>query len=1006
MRRCSLVLTALWCAATAELPAQARIVTGRVIDSLTAQPLGGVRLTLKGTTTRAFGKQDGTFAFAVPPRDVVLVAQLIGYKKREARVPAGQDTVTMALARDVFQVEAVVVTGQATSVERRNVANAVSVLNPDQLARVPIASIQQDMSGKIAGAQISKSSGAPGGGDIVRLRGVTSIIGTFTPLYVVDGVIVSDAAIGTGTNLVRVAFRSAGIVPQVDNQDDPVNRVGDLNPEDIESVEVLKGATASAIYGSKASNGVIVITTKRGQVGAPRFTLTQRLGFAALSKKYGTRCFNSADEAAAVFGAQARTDFQPGVCHDFEDELYGGRPLSDETSGTVSGGTETTRYFSSLLVKHDGGIVPNTFADKQSLRLSIDQSVGKGLSLSVAGDVLHTAGDRGLFNNENNGSPPQAALSSMPSFIDFRARCPDGSIATDPANVCDGATWPSTAPYAFSNPFQTVALFKNRESVWRSIVSGRVSWDAVATPVHTLRFLATGGGDIFTQKNQVFSSPELQFEQLAGLPGTSVIGYAQSQNFNVNGNIVHQYNAGVGTATSQVGVQFESADLDRTNTLNRNLVGGQPNAGSGTVSQVEEYRERVRDLGFFAQEEFLTLGERLLLTTGVRADRSSNNAYSHRLFFFPKGSASYRISAGGALLSELKLRAAFGESGNRPTYGQKFTNLLPGNILGLPTAQISDVTAAADLRPERQQEVEGGFDATLLGGRAQLEATVYQKRISDLLLTRTLTPTEGFTQLIFNGGVIRNRGAEASLGVLPVQRPDFQWDLRGTFSLNRCKVSSLPVSTFQPIGFFNFLQFGTTQIEVGKSCTQVIAQDTLGAVPGDSGSPGTVVFRPIGDNSPDWRASVSSELTYKRLKVYFLWDGQHGGLITNFSLFTYDCVGTSVDEVTAASPGALTGQQRCASKSGRTITTSASYLKLREAGVSFEVPESVVHRFWSGARLVRLSVSGRNLLTFTPYRGYDPEVQQVARSLAAETSWELWTYPSSRTFFFSVETGF
>src|ERR1041384_6480482 len=156
--------------------------------------------------------------------------------------------------------------------------------------------------------------------------------------------------------------------------------------------------------------------------------------------------------------------------------------------------------------------------------------------------------------------PPTRAPTPHPAAHD--------STATAPASVCDGATWPSTAPYAFSNPFQTVALFRNRESVWRSIVSGRGSWDAVATPVHTLRFLATGGGDIFTQKNAVFSPPELQFEQLAGLPGSSVIGFAQSQSFNVNGNIVHQYKAGAGTATSQVGVQFESSDLDRANTLN------------------------------------------------------------------------------------------------------------------------------------------------------------------------------------------------------------------------------------------------------------------------------------------------------------------------------------------------------------------------------------------------------------------------------------------------------
>ncbi len=1009
MGRWLLAAGLMLCTSTAELSGQARTITGRVADSLTAAGLPGVRVALKNTTARAFTRADGTFAIEAPPEDVVLVTQVIGYKKREVPVPAGLDAVSVSLVRDLFQLEAVVVTGQASGVERRNLANAVSVLNADQLARVPVASVAQDMMGKVAGAQISKNSGAPGGGDLVRLRGVTSIIGAFTPLYVVDGVIVSDASVGTGTNLIRRAYTSQGIVPRVDNQDDPVDRIADLNPEDIETVEVLKGASASALYGSKASNGVILISTKRGRVGAPQFTLTQRVGLSALSKKYGSRCFTSAADAVAVFGAQAQTDFASGVCHDFEQELYGGRPLADETVGSVAGGTETTRYYSSLLVKHDGGIAPNTFADKQSLRLAIDQVIGSRLTLALSGDVLHSAADRGLFNNENNGASLQAALSSMPSFIDYRAHCPDGSIATDPANVCVGATWPSTAPYAFSNPFQTVALFRSPESVWRSVLTGRVNWDALVTPSHTLRFLVSGGGDIFTQKNSVYSPPTLQYEQLTGLPGTSVIGFSQSQNFNVNGNIVHVYRtAGGSSATSQAGVQFESADFDRSSTLNQNLIGGQPNAGSGTVARVEEYRERVRDLGFFAQEEFLTLNERLLLTVGARADRSTNNADVQKFYFFPKASASYRWPFGGDLVQELKLRFAYGESGNRPTYGQKYTNLLAGNIGGLPVSQVATQTAAADLRPERQQELEGGFDATLWHGRAQLEATVYQKRISDLLLTRTLTPTAGFTQLVFNGGVIRNRGFEAGLGVLPIQSPDFSWNVHGTFYLNRCTVTSLPVATFQPLAFFNFLQFGSTQIEQGKSCTQIVAQDTLGALPGDAalGPLGTVVTRPIGDNSPSWRASFSNEFTYKDLKLYFLWEGQHGGLITNFTLYTYDCIGTSVDQTVASSPGALTGNQRCASNSGRTTTTSASYLKLREVALTLDLPQAFVHRYWSGARYLRLSVSGRNLLTFTPYQGYDPEVQQVARSLAAETSWELWTYPSSRTFFFSIETGF
>src|SRR6185295_7884903 len=168
-------------------------------------------------------------------------------------------------------------------------------------------------------------------------------------------VIVSDVGIPPGTNQIT----KAGGAEIASAQENNVNRVADLNPENIENIEVLKGASASAIYGSKASNGVILITTKRGRVGAPQFSVTQRVGMTALSNKIGARCFSSAAEAAAVYGAQALVDFQP-ACHDFEQELYGKKPVSYETSASLNGGTETTRYFASGLVKHDGGIVGNT----------------------------------------------------------------------------------------------------------------------------------------------------------------------------------------------------------------------------------------------------------------------------------------------------------------------------------------------------------------------------------------------------------------------------------------------------------------------------------------------------------------------------------------------------------------------------------------------------------------------------------------------------------------------
>jgi TonB-dependent SusC/RagA subfamily outer membrane receptor len=234
----------------------------------------------------------------------------------------------------------------------------VASVTAQELVRTPTVSVEAAMAGKIAGADIQSNSGAPGGGMQVQLRGPSSIIAAATPLYVVDGVIVSDAAIAPGTNAITRASGSAGIATR---QDNPTNRIADINPNDIENIEILKGAAASAIYGSKASNGVILITTKRGRVGAPQFSITQRLGWSALSNTLGYRRFESQAEAVSIFGPRAATDWAPGKFVDHDRVLAGRKPLSYETALSVTGGTETTRYFASGLAKHDGGIVQNTY---------------------------------------------------------------------------------------------------------------------------------------------------------------------------------------------------------------------------------------------------------------------------------------------------------------------------------------------------------------------------------------------------------------------------------------------------------------------------------------------------------------------------------------------------------------------------------------------------------------------------------------------------------------------
>ncbi|MBI4501904.1 MAG: SusC/RagA family TonB-linked outer membrane protein [Gemmatimonadetes bacterium] len=1014
---CAALLSVL---GSAVLHGQTRIVTGRVTDSLTSEAVTSGQVSVQGTTVGASIQEDGTFTVSVPAREVTLTIRSIGFKRRDVPVPADQSTVAVALARDYFQLEAIVVTGQATGVERKNLANSVASVTGDQLVKTPTASVEQSLQGKIAGANITDNSGAPGGGVLVRLRGVTSIIGTFTPLYVVDGVIVSDQAIFGGTNLLRRAFTSAGIAG---NQDNPVNRIADLNPNDIESVEVLKGASAAAIYGSKASNGVIIITTKRGRVGAPQFSITQRFGAAKVEPRalFKSRAFTSGAEAASIFGAGAAADFAAAGGQTFDNEKYlvGNTGLSYETGASVSGGTETTRYFASGLVKSDGGIVRGTFADKQSLRLNLDQSAGSRLQLGLSSEVIHTTADRGLTNNENNGTSWYSSLSVTPSFFDLRGTC--GGQKTTAIHCSDGSVpiYPEN-PYGSSNPLQSTALFQNREIVWRSLFTGRASLDLVNSAQHTLRLIGVGGGDVFTQKNDIYSPPELFFEDDDGLLGTSVLSFSQSQNFNLNTNAVYTFKTNSGTsATTQLGVQYETRNVNIDRTMARNLVGGVHNLRSGTSVIVEQDKQLTKDFGFFAQEEFLTLGEKLLLTLGVRGDQSSNNGDPDKLFTYPKASASYRLALVKGAVDELKLRAALGYSGNQPKYGQKFTDLTGGNILGLATARLnpSGTTGAPDIRPERQREIEGGFDATLLGGRGNLEFTVFEKRVSDLLLTRSLAPTTGFATQFINAGTLRTRGLEVSLSLIPVQTANLTWNPRGNFFLNRCKIVTLgSVPAFRPISFLNSSTFGSTFIEPGKSCTQLVGNEIIGGT-GQLQVGGTrQQFTPLTDANPDYKFSLSNELTYRRLRFYFMLDRQSGGRLLNATGFLYDLSGTSPDQTTpgwkTAKSGVakgLTGNERADFfNRGKTLAflEDASYWKLREVNLTYELPSSFVRSVWGGLRYARVGLTGRNLLTITPYRGANPEANEIQRSAAEGVPWEIWPYPPSRSLFLSIDLGF
>lgn len=972
----------------ASLAAQAttavRTLTGRVTEAETGAPAGAVQIVL-GTTLVGTTRDDGQYSVRLPAGPVTLTFRRIGFARVDRQVGPNATTLDVVMDRDLLRLSEVVVAGQATGIERRNAATAIASVSADELNRVPAPSLETMLAGKVAGAEISSNSGAPGGGNQVRLRGISTVIGAATPLYVVDGVIVSDVSVSPGVFLVTGSSANPTVGGR---QDNAANRIADLDPNSIERIEVLKGATAASIYGSRANNGVVLITTKRGAVGRPTFQITQRFARTEVARTLGMRRFASQADAIATFGPVVGALWTPEF-YDHERAVYGQTPLGWETVMSMSGGTADTRYFLSGMLKDDGGVIANTGYRKQSLTVGLDQNITDRLTARVTSNVVATKTGRGFTNNDNRGVALGQALARSPSFIDL-GRQPDGTFPRNPA--------------AASNPLQTAALSVNEEVVYRAIGSANLTFNAVTREQHQLRFVANGGVDFFNQRSNIFAPPSLQFEPLDGLPGTSVRSNAQNLNMNLNLSAVHTFRASSGwTATTSVGHQYEQRGLSNARILAQNLIGGLDNIGRSTAVGVAEDIARTNDVGINAQTELLLFDEKLFLAAGFRADRSSNNSDPDKYYLFPRAQSSYRFTSLPFGMDELKVRLAVGRSGNQPLFGQKFTEFSGSNIAGLPTIEIGGgaQTADADLRPEIQTEVETGLDLTVADGRGAFELSFFNKQVNDLLVTATLPNSTGYGLRVFNGGSIESRGWEAAIRTYPILRKSWDWNSVTTFSTVRARVLSLPVPPFQAPGFGT--TFGVFQIEAGKSLTQIVGNDSL---PDGSG-----IVRQVGDANPDFRMGFSNTFRFGPINIATLLDWQQGGEVINLTRYLWDASRNGIDCNDIAPAPNATSETVCARRlrtfprQTRNYIEDASFLKLREISVTYELPSAWVKGLMSGAESARFTVSGRNLLILTPYSGLDPEVSNFGTQ-AISRGIDVSPYPPTRSVWVSFDVRF
>ena len=987
---------ATWIAATV-LPAlgvvplaraQEGRINGRVIDGAEHQPIPTAQVLVTGTTIGANTSDSGTFSLRVPASAPSLTVRRIGYLAQTVPITAGKTDYTITLQKDVLRLEAQVVTGVATTVSSQNAANAVSAVSSTEINETPAPTIENSVQGKIPGAVIgTNNGGAPGGGMQIQIRGITSINANASPLYVVDGVMINNEYIFSGGNALTLASGRNGAPNTEDNN---ANRIADLNPDDIESIEILKGASASAIYGSKASSGVVIITTKKGTAGKAQWNFSQKVGHYSTANSLNLRTFStqaSADAWAQEFGvSKSLVDANYGPSQDYQSQLYGNPQASYETDLSVSGTANQTSYFLSGLSKYDNGTMTNTGYNKQTAHANVTQQFSSGLSANLNMMYVHSVNRRGVTSNENNGISPMDVMGYTPQFFNMDRKNADGSWVTN--------------PFGPANMFADAAEIQTPEEVERFIGGGNIDWAPYHTDHQDLHFRFIGGADLTTQHDQLYASPDLQvMRQISsGLPGVATVQNDVTNFLNYSINAIHHYTPSSALdATTSIGFVRERRTNNAPDIVSQNLISGVNSVQAGTVTNVFYSRDAAYDQSLYAQEQVLLLDQRLALGAGLTAERTTNDGDIKKFYMYPHYSASYRVPQFVGFLNELKFRAAYGQSGTEPTYGVKYTPDTSSLIGGQSAVFPALLHGAATIRPEAETEIETGFDATFFKSRAQFSFTVYQKRITDLLLKANVTPSQYFNSEWFNGGEFTNQGIELSLSATPIQlRNGFTWNTTETFYRNYSVVNSLgSVKPFIIGNTFGGIFGSYGYLQPGRSVSELAA---TGIVKPD-GQP-----LQVGDFQPSFVSTLSQEFTWNKFRLYGLLDWHRGGTVVNVSNFVLDFEPTLLADTTAS-------KKRAAAFTSGSVypyLESASYIKLRELTLSYTLPQRLTAFASRGGfkfSSARLSVTGRNLWISFPYTGLDPEVSNFGNQ-DVTTGQDVFEFPPSRSLFLSLDLSF
>ena len=984
-------------AAPLALNAQAATGTirGKVTEASSGRSLADAQIQVVGTRVGSLSQASGEYVLVgVPVGARVVQIRRIGFQpvNKTVQVLAGGSlTVDAALSVSAINLSEVVVTGTASPTEKRRVGTSIATIDSTVVSKAQAVTVDQALQGKIAGAQISQNSGGPGGGGIsVRLRGTNSFIAGSDPLYIIDGVIVDNGS----AQLADLGGRS-----------NPQNRLADINPADIDRIEIIRGAAAAALYGSRANNGVVQIFTKRGVIGKPKVTFATRLGTNELREKQPFNFY------------PYDVNGNPIARFDLQGEIFRRSP-SYEQNLTIEGGNDATRYFVSLNNSEDQGIIRSTESRRQGARLNLQQQLSPTLIANVSTNFINTRNQFQAFGEQNDYGI-MGSLFFAPTQYDFR---PVNGIYPLP-------------PALGTNPLLAIARIRNPQTINRFIGSAKLTW----TPVPKLLVDYTAGLD-----NAAFE--QRQYIPRGAVLGSAALSTGQSQSVYQNTRVLNQdlvssysWNPGAQFEwKSTLGLNYTQQSINLTQAGTNELGALGELVSSGAAPFGTQRLTQLRTLGFFGQQE-LAAWNKLFLTAAVRYDASSTFAPSERWQAFPKFSASYVVLENQAgLLNSVRLRSALGWAGSQPGAANAYSQFISyaNSPFGGRPGFVNDIVLGnPSLKNERAREWEVGTEVGAFGGKIGVEATYYDRLVSDLLFFKPLPTSTGFARQFAPIGKLSNKGIELLVRTVNLDSRNLRWESTVTYTRNRNLVESLNILDFQSAGGYpNRIRAGEPVgvfygSYAARNCvTGALLVDSLGRyrrsnVNADMG--GTLAARRaisggtcndslnavIGDPNPSWLGSILNEFTIgRKLRIRGLFDGSFGNDILNLSTRAQNAgIASNSKEYERELLPYGDPRKLPPNFNGRTQgifeywIEDGSFVKLRELSASYTVDWAPVKRVFREG--VDLTVSGRNLWVWTKYSGYDPEVSAFGtnagglnsvQTTAADRGIDFGAYPIPR----------